>query len=126
MSGDSSLSNAALGLIHEFGSISKNIPARSFLRMPIMMKGKDITTQMSGSSVRNAVESGNFKKVFQILGIIGEGLVKSAFSTGGFGQWAENKPATIRRKGSAAPLIDTGQLRRSITSDVKNKGELNG
>ena len=41
--------------------------------------------------------------------------MKNTFTTGSF---TPNKPATIKRKGSSRPLIDTGHLRQSITSKV--------
>ena len=36
--------------------------------------------------------------------------------------WAPNSPATIARKGSDRPLIDTGELRKSITYVVRKRG----
>lgn len=36
--------------------------------------------------------------------------------------WPENAPATVGHKGSDAPLIDTGEMRKSITYVVKEKG----
>lgn len=40
---------------------------------------------------------------------------KLAFATAGFGTWAPLDPATIRAKGSARPLVDDGDLLRSLT-----------
>ena len=34
------------------------------------------------------------------------------------GNWVPNAPATIRRKGSDRPLIDTGQLVNSVEYEV--------
>lgn len=118
------LTNSELGVIHEFGSVANNIPPRSFLRMPVEMKEKEIVQSMASYRTKNALENGNIKRVFQDLGLYAEAVVKQAFSSGGFGQWAPNKPQTIARKGSDKPLIDTSQLRRSITSDVIKKSEL--
>lgn len=36
-------------------------------------------------------------------------------------KWAPNAPSTIARKGSARPLIDTGELRKSITYVLAEK-----
>ena len=49
------------------------------------------------------------------LGVSYEGEMKKTFLVG---QFIPNKPATIKRKGSSRPLIDTGHLRQSITSKV--------
>lgn len=119
------MGNADIGVIHEFGSETNDIPPRSFLRMPLETKRKELMKGMSGSVVKEAFKAKDYKRVFQQLGVVGEQIVQSAFSSGGFGQWPALKPSTIDAKGSAAPLIDTAQLRRSITSDVVKKGEVN-
>jgi phage gpG-like protein len=48
-----------------------------------------------------------------------EGEIKKTI-TAGRSEWKPLKPATIRRKGSSKPLIDTGKLRASITHRVDN------
>ena len=121
---DSGMTNSEIGVIHEFGSDTAGIPPRSFLRMPIETHSANIIKAMKTEGVKAAVESLDAVKVFKILGVIAEGWVKTAFETGGFGKWAPLKEETKKAKGSSAPLIDTGQLRRSITSDVAKKGIL--
>ena len=54
-------------------------------------------------------------------GTQGENAVKGWF-TNPKNNWAENAESTKKRKGSSKPLIDTGQLRKSITHVVKKKG----
>lgn len=120
---DTDLTNSEIGVIQEFGSETANIPPRSFLRMPVETHAREIMKSMDSPAVRKAVESGDAVTVFKILGIAAESFVKQAFSSGGFGKWAPNTPATVDRKGSSKPLIDTGELRRSITSDVVKKGD---
>jgi len=119
------LTNAEIGLIHEKGSASNKIPRRSFLEMPLVLKSAGLL------AVRNklwAVYQGGpdtkarLREAYVNLGLIAERIIQRAFETRGFGRWAQNKKATIRRKnGSDMPLIDTAQLRRSITSDVVTK-----
>jgi len=53
-----------------------------------------------------------------LLGMLGEDVVEEAFNTGGFGQWPALAPETIRRKRSARILIETTQLRKSVSSRV--------
>lgn len=118
------LTNSELGVIHEFGSLSRNIPPRSFLRMPVEVKQKEIVQGMASYRTKNALENGNIKRVYQDLGLYAEGFVKQAFASGGFGTWKGNAESTIAQKGSDRPLIDTAQLRRSITSDVIKKSEM--
>lgn len=119
--GEQGITNAELGLIHELGSITRNIPPRSFLRMPIEKNKNKIIQFLSTNSIKELISEGNYKKVLQRLGIVAEGFVQQAFETKGFGQWDENSPATIKMKGSSSPLIDTSQLRKAITSKVVTK-----
>lgn len=112
--------NVDLAVTHELGSKSKRIPARSFLRMPvehstafmvksIMKRKKTIEKEMS---------RGNLEEFAKTVGIVAEQVIQTAFETRGFGQWKPNSPKTIEKKGSASPLIDTGQLRGAILSKV--------
>ncbi len=118
------LTNADIGVVQMFGSITHNIPPRDFLLMPIQRNQKNIIRGMENSSVKEAIERKDYKAVFKLLGALAEGYVQKAFESSGYGQWAPNSPTTVARKGSSKPLIDTGQLRRSITSDVVKKGKV--
>lgn len=111
------LSNADVGAVHEFGSFSDNIPMRSFLRMPLNTQSDQILKQVTPGS-RELVATGKMTLLLKRLGIACENVIQAAFASRGFGTWKPNKPATIRRKGSDVPLIDTAQLRRSIASRV--------
>lgn len=53
-------------------------------------------------------------------GIVAETLVKDWWDNPANG-WPENSPATIAAKGSDKPLVDTGELRKAITSTVVKK-----
>ena len=57
-------------------------------------------------------------KILELLGVYGESIVQEAFETGGFGTWEPLSQETVEAKGSNSILIDTAQLRRSITSKV--------
>lgn len=121
---DSEVGNAEIGVIHEFGSESNNIPPRSFLRMPMEEKRDDIMRALSSGAAKEAIEKKDWRKLLKQVGVAGEIAVQQAFASGGFGQWPINAKSTVRSKGSSAPLIDTSQLRRSITSDVVRRGEI--
>jgi len=118
------LDNATLGVIQMFGSITKGIPPRDFLDMPVRSHAREIVQAMGASSVKKAVAAGNFKRVYDLLGAAALNWVLMAFETAGFGQWPPNKPSTIARKKSDRPLIDTSQLRRAQTSDTVNRSEI--
>lgn len=110
-------SNAEIGMLHEYGSIQRRIPARSFLRMPIAMKGAQIVKE-AAADAKKLMAQGNITLLLKRLGIACENAIRAAFVSRGFGTWKENAPLTIRRKGSDRPLIDTAQLSRSISSRV--------
>lgn len=116
----STLTNAELGLIHELGSVERGIPRRSFLRMPISTRSKEILADAFKGAVE-LLAQGNIRRILARLGIACEKAVQLAFATRGFGSWAPDQAQTARRKGSNQPLIDTAQLRRSVASQV---GEL--
>ena len=109
--------NAELGLVHELGSLSRNIPPRSFLYMPIKTQASTLVKTMAADLVK-LLPAGKAAMFLKRLGIAAENLVQEAFASRGFGRWAPDKPKTVKAKGSDAPLIDSGQLRRSIASRV--------
>jgi SOS response regulatory protein OraA/RecX len=61
------------------------------------------------------------KQAYIHLGIMAEKIIQAAFESSGFGHWKPDSASTIARKGSSRTLIDTSQLRASITSDVVAK-----
>ena len=68
---------------------------------------------------KELIAEGDTKTLLARLGLFAETLVQRAFETSGFGQWPALQSSTVKAKGSSAPLIDTGQLRRSISSEVE-------
>lgn len=116
--GDTTINNVELGVIHELGSVTKNIPPRSFLRMPLQAKSDQLTKFIGSKKSMDMILKGNVNGALAMLGAYAESWIQSAFASRGFGQWKPNSPITIARKGSSAPLIDTGELRRSVSSEV--------
>lgn len=118
---ENGVSNATLGLVHEMGSATKNIPARSFLRMPIQFKADAIQNDVlkRKPAIERAMADGDAMPLYDTLGLSAVAYVQMAFESGGFGQWKPLSSKTVAQKGSSSPLIDTGQLRESITWEVK-------
>lgn len=121
--GSSGINNAELMLIHMFGSETRNIPARDPLHAPIIKHRRELIRKVGTGAMRAAFEAGNYRRMFELLGIAAESIVQNAFETAGDGLWPALSPATIKAKGSSRPLIDTAQLRRSVTSDVIKSGD---
>lgn len=113
-----------LAVIHELGSEAANIPERSFIRLTIAALEEEIGEVMA-KLARAVVEKG--MPIDQALNILGAYIateIKKTISGGGLVTplWEELKPATIARKGSDRPLVDTGQLLNAITWEVGPRG----
>ncbi len=106
---------ASLALIHERGSAANNIPARPFMKQT-RQRAEGRFARLLRRLYKQVVD-GKVRPFDGLskLGMAYEGEMKNTFTTGSF---TPNKPATIKRKGSSRPLIDTGHLRQSITSKV--------
>jgi hypothetical protein len=118
---DSPFTNAEIAVVHEFGSVNRGIPQRSFLRMPIEFKKRDLIRFLGSSKIKELFEAGEIKNIFKYLGVEAENIIRDAFHSRGFGQWALNSAATIKMKGSDSPLIDTSQLQRAVSSTVVSR-----
>lgn len=109
------LTNAEVGAAHEYGT--DKLPVRSFLRMPIteqMQKALE-KANFTADTINEAVRTGTLADLLAKIGIIGQGISLEAFDTGGFGKW---KPSNMGHKKVKQTLVETHQLRDSITSDV--------
>mgnify|MGYP000067509143 CR=1 FL=1 len=109
---DDDTTNVKVGMKHEFGSFSEGLPRRSFLKDPLALKRKEFLKRARKIIDKDISDSVDSDQILEKIGVLGETIVQEAFETGGFGTW---KP--ISRSGSI--LIDTGQLRSSITSKVE-------
>jgi phage gpG-like protein len=115
--GSGGASNADIGAAHEFGT--STLPQRSFLRMPITMlldKRLKDSNILSVDNLRKVLKTGSMVDILKQVGIVAEGIVADAFDTGGFGKWV---PSDMTRKTNHQTLVETTQLRNSITSEVK-------
>ncbi len=108
--------NAEIGLDHELGSVTRHLPKRSFLLMPLTFYLFDAVKKKS-KVLNKLISVADIVKFYATLGIIAENVIQEAFKKGGPG-WQPLSPVTIEKKGSDKILISTGQLRKSITSRV--------
>ena len=117
------LTNAQIGFVNEFGKMTgyPKIPPRSFIRMPLNLYFQQKLSEkksLTGKELEKALETGKIEIFAKKVGLVAEEVIQEAFETRGWGSWPKNAPLTIAMKGSDSPLIDTGQLRRAITSKV--------
>ena len=115
----SGLSNAEIGAIHEYGKLSDpNFPVRSFLRVPI---ADHFFTKMKSAGaykpevIAEVLKTASFRPWLEKAGAVALGVVQDAFNSGGYGKW---KPSDMRRKRNKQTLVESQQLRNSITYEV--------
>lgn len=111
--------NATIGAKHEFGS--DGMPQRSFLRVPLI-ENLQSYLEKSGAfnedSVKKILKAGSVRDWMQKIGLVAETVIADAFDTGGFGKW---KPSNMKLKKNHQTLVETQQLRNSITSEVEEE-----
>lgn len=91
------------------------IPERSFLRSTLQEQRKKLKSIQIKLSKKIIAGTTDTKKA---LGLIGEYLSDKVTQKIVSLTSPPNKAATIRRKNSSNPLIDTGQLKNAITYEV--------
>jgi hypothetical protein len=117
------INNASLLFIHTHGSPLNNIPARPVLE-PSIEKNKKLITPHLGVAAKEVIQ-GHPEAAMRELdraGMIAANGAKRYFTDPTNG-WPPNAPSTIERKGSDRPLIDKGEMRRSITWVVRDDGK---
>ncbi len=113
--------NAQLIYLHTHGSALQHVPARPIIEPAIeAADNKALITNQLGEAARAVMSEQPAATTdhLQRAGMLGSNAAKRWFTDARNG-WAPNTPATIRRKGSDRPLIDTGQMRRAITYVVE-------
>ncbi len=111
------LSNADIGAFHEFGT--SQLPQRSFLRVPLM---DNLSKELKKSGVldkfiiNECIKTASLVPLAKRVAIVAEGVVLGAFDTNGYGKWP---PSQMNHKTNHQTLVETGQVRDSITSEVK-------
>lgn len=107
---------AVIAAIHEFGL--GDMPQRSFLR-----SAYDENLPMIDKMIQRVANGAIFglgtNAALNQLGNVVQGMVQRKIVDGPF---VPNSPATIKRKKSSKPLIDTGHLRQSIRYVIERKG----
>lgn len=115
--------NATIGAAHEYGSPSRNLPQRSFLRMPIndhLDQEIKKVPKLAQSSFAQAAKAGTLYEFLKLLGVTAERTIRLAFASNGFGKWPSLVPGPYRNKKTVNNiLVETTQLRESIQSKVE-------
>lgn len=112
--GKRSITLGNLAGIHEHGT--KHIPKRAFIA-PALKKNRGKYLKLVGKSFLPIVRGK--QTTTQTWHYIGQQAVKDVQSFMLSASFTPLKEKTIKQKGSSRPLIDTGQLRQSVTYQVK-------
>lgn len=104
-----------VAIFNEFGL---GVPERSFLRAWID-ENTAVNTELLRRAAVMALKGGKtLPQALELLGMKFAGGIQSRIAQG---ISPANAPATIAKKGSSTPLIETGQLRQAITHLVRDK-----
>lgn len=125
--GTKEITNAELLFIHTNGSPVNNIPPRPVIE-PAIRNDKDRLSKMMKKAAQLFLKGDKQEAINQLrkVGMRGQNVCRAWF-VNPKNNWPPNSPAVQAakmRKGANAPrpLIDTGELRKSITYFVKTKG----
>lgn len=110
--------NGAVGAAHEFGTT--RLPQRSFLRVPLtnfLDKQLEGAGLLDENTLKQVIKEGSALPWLKKIAIVAEKVVQGAFDSNGYGQWQGWKNGYVSNTGQI--LVNTQQLRNSITSEVK-------
>lgn len=110
---DSELDNIGIAVIQEFGAPGAGIPERSLIRATFDARIEDWVR--AATKIAEAVYSTTPESPGRALGILGELAVSDYRKAITQGIPPPLKAATIARKGSSTPWLDTGILRGALT-----------
>ena len=106
---------------NEFGTMRNgkpHVPARSFIRATFDMHRAEAIKRLT-ALLRQVVAGKLTEKVaLERFGLWFQGLIQKRIAAG---IPPENAASTVKRKGSSKPLIDTGQLRSSVSYAVRRR-----
>lgn len=118
---DGTMSMVELAAIHEFGSPKAGIPERSFIRRTFENNKGDVARVTRSLAIEFVNGRVSLHRALSKLGAWGATQVKDTIAKGPHIP-PPLKPATVARKGSDRPLVDTGRLVGSIQWEVEGAG----
>jgi phage gpG-like protein len=118
------LSNAQIGYIQEFGSPAANIPARPFLIPGVENARPEVLDSLrAGTKAALDGNTGQVEKSMARAGIQAQNAVRAKIQDGPFVPLSPKTLAARRKRGRTGdkPLLDTAQLRNSVTFVIRKK-----
>ena len=106
------LSLLEVAAVHEFGAPRAGIPARSFIRGTIDERTEDIARLERVMLAKVVAGDIALKPALDAIGAKVAGWIQQRIAAG---IEPALSPATVAKKKSSTPLVDTGQLRSAVT-----------
>lgn len=110
---------AYVAAIQEFGAPAVGIPARPFMQPTVNEKKDTWVTIIEKQLPKVALGKMSAFDVLDLVGIAAAADIQTKISSI---YTPPNAPATIRAKGSAKPLVDTGLMLASVQNAVNKTG----
>lgn len=111
--------NSAVGTAHEFGAPGRNLPERSFLRIPLEDKLNaeiEKSQDFGEEALKEVIKSGSAMSWATSIAKIGKKIVLGAFESNGYGKWVGHSEGYENLTGRI--LDNTGELKNSIDYKV--------
>ncbi len=108
--------------VQTHGSPAYSIPARPVLQPAIKDSRSAIGKQIAGA-YRAAMhgDMAGAERGLELAGMVAQNAARAWFENPK-NKWPPNSARTIKAKGSDSPLIDTGEMRKSITYVIRDMG----
>ncbi|MCI8984753.1 MAG: hypothetical protein HFI60_02205 [Lachnospiraceae bacterium] len=97
-----------------------NSPSRPFMRDSVD-KHIPAINHMLAAQKDALLEGATAKDIMNTIGLFQQDLIQTEIEQGDF---VANAPATIKRKGSDKPLVDTGTMKNSVHYYIVKKGSM--
>lgn len=123
---DVPITNAVIGYIMENGSPSQNIPARPFLVPGVRNAMAEVRKRLrAAATTALSGNPGAVDRALHAVGLVAVNAVRKKITDGPFAPLAPSTLAQRQARGRTGdrPLIDTGQLRQSITYVIRKRGK---
>lgn len=104
---------ASVAALNEFGA--SHMPARPFMKQSFESH-EDELMDICEKGTALIANGGTAERALKQIGVFAKGLIQDVIASGDF---APNAPSTIKKKGSAQPLIDSGHMRQSVNYKIK-------
>ncbi|MCD8364444.1 MAG: hypothetical protein LUC83_01265, partial [Clostridiales bacterium] len=91
--------------------------SRPFMRDSVNLHKEEIST-FAAKAAQAIAKGGTAEQALKQIGLLQKSLVQDQITNG---DYTPNAKSTIRKKGSAHPLIDTGRMRQSVNFQVRER-----